>query len=111
MTDIGGLVGDRALIKRWRGLILEVVYNGHRHQRSRMDSVGLWGMLQDLGQNPSLNDVITMLQQLRDRRYLHFDEERNKYTNEISITKIQITPAGCDLVEGLVKDDPAVRIL
>ncbi|ABF42405.1 hypothetical protein Acid345_3404 [Candidatus Koribacter versatilis Ellin345] len=104
-------VTDIALMRRWRGAILEYVYNGHRHQQSRMDGVALWGMMQDFGHMASLNDVITMLQQLRDREYLTFEETRNKYTNEISITKIQITPEGCDLVEGLVKEDPAVRIL
>jgi len=100
-----------ALQKRWRGLVLELVYDGHRKQESRLDDLTLWGLMRDLGHGDvSQSDVITLLQDLRDRRYLRFNQEKNDYSGRITISQIEITPEGRDLVEKIRTSD-AVRIL
>jgi hypothetical protein len=96
--------------KRLRGEILELVDEGHQEQRSRFTDVILWGVLQRLKYDVSQNDVITVLQDLRDRGYLAFEQDKDRRTNTIRISFIQITPAGRDLLEG-TKIDAAVNIL
>lgn len=102
---------DVAVQKRRRGLILELVYDGHRKQESRLDHLMLWGLMQDLGQNDvSQNEVVTLLQDLRDRKYLRFKQQKNDWDGRVSISEIEITPEGRDLVEKLKSND-AVRVL
>ena len=97
--------------KRLRGAILELVVQEHQEQRPRMNDLVLWGVLQKLHYEVSQNDVITLLQDLGDRRYLTFSEEKNRKTGEVRISLIQCTPKGRDLVEGNIDDDPAVHVL
>lgn len=97
-------IQDVHVVKRLRGAIVEIVYQGHREQRTRMDAVMLWGVLRDLQYDVSENEVITQLQDLKERHYLDFLEERLRKTGEVMISKIQITPGGRDLVEGTVQD-------
>jgi hypothetical protein len=52
----------------------------------------------------SRNQVATFLQDLKDRDYIAFDQSKDDDTNRIDIFKIQMRPAGRDLVEGLSKD-------
>jgi hypothetical protein len=96
--------------KRLRGEILELVDEGHSEQRSRFTDVILWGVLQRLKYDVSQNDVITVLQDLKDRNYLSFEQDKNLRTGAVRISQIQITPAGRDLLEG-TKADAAVHIL
>jgi hypothetical protein len=98
------------VLTRWRGIVLELVYDAFRKKEPRYDYVMLWGMMRKLGQDLGLNDVIFVLRQLQDRGYVDFTEEKNKFTNETRITDVVIEPKGCDLVEQLSKD-PAVTIL
>lgn len=101
-----------AQIKRLRGLILELVYNGHRMQESRLDDLSLWGLVQDLGYSDvSKNDVVTLLQDLRDRKYLAYLQKRDTRTGLVEIKEIEITPTGRDLVEKSAAEDPAVVLL
>jgi hypothetical protein len=96
--------------KRLRGEILEIVDEGHQEQRSRLNDLVLWGVLQKLKYDVSQNDVITLLQDLEDREYLKFVQDKNRRTGEIRISQIEITPAGRDLLEGTIKSD-AVHVL
>ena len=96
--------------KRLRGAILELVDEGHREQRSRMNDLVLWGVLQKLLYDVSQNDVITLLQDLGDRGYLAFTQTKNPRTSEVRISQIQITPKGRDVLEG-TEPDPAVHVL
>jgi|GEM_PF-975217 hypothetical protein len=96
--------------KRLRGHILELVDEGHKDQRSRLNNVILWGVLQRLKYDVGENDVITLLQDLKDRAYLTFDEQRDRRTRHVTISMIQITPRGRDLLEGTLSD-PAVHVL
>ncbi len=97
-------------VKRLRGEILELVDEGHRQQRSRMTDLILWGVLQRLKYDVSQNDVITTLQDLKDRKYIAFDQDKNQRSGVVRISQIQITPAGRDLLEETTKD-PAVHLL
>jgi hypothetical protein len=96
--------------KRLRGEILELVDEGHQEQRSRFTDVILWGVLQRLKYDVSQNDVITVLQDLKDRSYLTFEQDKDRRTGVVRISQIQITPRGRDLLEGTAMD-AAVHIL
>jgi hypothetical protein len=96
--------------KRLRGEILELVDEGHQEQRSRFTDAILWGVLQRLKYDVSQNDVITVLQDLKDRTYLAFEQVKEPRTGKVRISQIQITPAGRDLLEG-TRTDAAVNIL
>jgi hypothetical protein len=96
--------------KRWRGAILELVYDGHCKQESRLDDLMLWGLMRDLRHDVGQNDVRTMLQQLGEMQYLRFKLEKNDLTNEVRLLEIEITRNGIALVEK-VKTDELVRIL
>jgi hypothetical protein len=99
-----------ALRKRWRGLILELVYDGHIKQESRMDDLALWGFMRDLGQDVGQNDVRTLLQQLSEMKYLRFVSQKNDVTNETRMYEIEILRGGILLVEKEDKD-ALVRVL
>lgn len=98
---------DAAQNKRTRGVIIELLYGRHAAQKSRLDHVALWHMLRDLGCDVGENDVITQLQDLFDRGYVAFKQEKNRYTNRAEISLIQVTPRGRDLFERTTSD-PAV---
>ncbi|HWQ96724.1 MAG TPA: hypothetical protein VN577_20050 [Terriglobales bacterium] len=108
---------DGAQMNYLRGSILKLVYSNFRDQAPHMDGVVLFGVMERLRMPGPLNDWTTALQQLRDRGYLTFEQERNKWTGRVRIHRISITPKGCDLVEGNLRDkegskieDPAVPI-
>jgi hypothetical protein len=98
-------------VKRIRGLILELVNEGHQAQSPRLSDVMMWALLQRLNHEVSQNDVITVLQDLGDRGYLKFVQEKNRRTGIVTISQIQITPEGRDQLEGNDPPDPALHIL
>ena len=98
---------DAAQNKRIRGVIIELLYGRHAAQQSRTDHVALWHMLTDLGCDVGENDVLTHLQDLFDRGYAVFVQKKNRWTNRVEISLIQLTPKGRDLFEGTITD-PAV---
>lgn len=95
-------MADVHQVRRLRGAVLELVYARHSEQQSRMDHVALWSMLRELQHDAGENDVLTVLQDLKDRGYLTFSEKKNRLTNRTEISLIQITPKGRDLVEEVV---------
>jgi hypothetical protein len=96
--------------KRWRGVVLEIVYDGHQKQESRLDDLVLWGMMRDLGHDVGQSEVLTLLQYLQAAKYLTFKQDRDKITNVVRISQIEITPEGCALVEK-ERTDPMVHVL
>jgi hypothetical protein len=94
-----------AQFKRWRGAILGYVYSGLHDGEHRMDDLTLFGMMQDFNHGIGLNQVRGLLHELRGGGYLKFDAARNTYTGETEISKIEITPDGCKVVEKIKKDD------
>jgi hypothetical protein len=101
-----------ALKKRWRGVVLELVYDGHSKQESRLDDLALWGLMRDLGHDVGQMDVRTLLQELGEMKYLRFRQERNDLTSEVRIFAIEITRGGIALIENKNEDkDALVRVL
>lgn len=98
---------DTGQIKRIRGGIVEVLYARHQAQQSRVDHVALWHILRDLGFDLGENDTLTQLQDLSDRGYVKYEAKRDRATNRLSISLIQLTARGRDLREG-TSEDPAV---
>jgi hypothetical protein len=103
-------VNNNVALRRWRGLALELIYESFRNHGRAIDHVMLWGMMQQLGQDLGGFDVIFVLRQMKDRRYIEYVESRNRLTNEVSLSQLKITPAGCDLVEKSA-EDPAILLL
>ena len=94
--------------KRLRGAILEILNTRHQAQQSRLDHVALWHVLLDLRFDLGENDLLTLLQDLYDRRLIAYEESRDRRTNRVSVFKLQLTPAGRDLCEG-TSTNPAVK--
>jgi predicted transcriptional regulator len=95
---------DAAQNKRTRAVIIELLNIRHSEQRSRPDHVLMWHMLLDLGADASENEVLTLLQDLFDRGYVAYREEKDRRTSRVSISQIQLTPKGRDLIEGTITD-------
>ena len=98
---------DTTEIKRLRGVIVEVLYGRHQAQQSRVDHVALWHIVRDLGCDVGEFDVVTQLQDLSDRGYLKYEERKDRRTNRLDISLIQLTSRGRDLREETVVD-PAI---
>jgi len=92
-------------IRQLRATILRTVYDNHRQQQSRLRLVLLEGMLERLFFEVARNDLIAVLQDLKERGYLNFREDRDRYTRKVNIGEIQITPKGRDLVEKTETDE------
>lgn len=95
--------------RRLRGQILMLLRGRHNAQRSRMDDIALTHALQSLAFTVGLNDVVTLLQDLRGRRFVDFTQRHNSFTGRVYIEKIELTPAGRDQVEENQPTDPAVE--
>jgi hypothetical protein len=103
------MVLDTAATKRLRGAIVEVLYSRHQAQQSRVDHVALWHILRDLGFDLGENDCLMALQDLSDRSYLTYHENKDRRTNRVDISLIQLTSRGRDVREGTI-NDPAILI-
>jgi hypothetical protein len=98
--------------KQLRAAILGILYDNQRAQRSRLRMVMLNGALEKLFFEITPNDLITVLQDLKERGYATFKEgfanEDDRRAGRRTLGEIQILPAGRDLVER-TKTDMAVQ--
>jgi hypothetical protein len=94
-----------ARYKRWRGVMVELVYQNFHNQGSRYDDIGLWGVMRDMGHDLGVNQARALLIELKESGYLRFKAVKNDYTNETEISEIEITPDGCKVAERLKPDD------
>lgn len=94
--------------KTLRAAILGLVYDNQRRRFSRLGLVQLGGALEKLFYDLSLDDLITVLEDLKERGYIDFDRSKDQRTWHVQVEKIRILPAGRDLVEKTTSD-PAVR--
>ncbi len=92
-------------IKRFRGAMLMLLCEGHNAQRSRMDDVAMAHALQSLAWDIGLNDVLTVLQYMRGRGWVGYREWRNRVTNRLELSQIELLPDGRDLVEGISRSE------
>lgn len=93
--------------RQLRGLILTMVYVNHNRQRTRLTSTVIGGTLHSEGYQFSRQDILTMIQDMRERGYLRFQSMRDD-DSHLFIFEIELTSAGRDLVDGL-RTDPAVQ--
>jgi hypothetical protein len=94
---------DPMAARQLRGLILTLVYVNHRRQGARLTSTVIRGTLQREGYQFSRNDVLAMLQDLKDRDYLRYRQMRGD-DERLFIFEIEITSSGRDLVDGYETD-------
>ncbi len=90
--------------RQLRGLILTLVYVNQRRQGNRLTSTVIRGTLQREGYQFSRNDVLTILQDLKDRDYLRYSQMRDD-DERLFIFNIEITAIGRDLIDGYIPDD------
>jgi len=96
---------DSEVVRNLRGVLLQMVYDNHREQKPAPSVVVLCGALERLGwADLSLNQLVTVLQDLKQRGYLSFTENRDRRSGRLDLVGIAITPAGRDLVEGTRED-------
>lgn len=96
-------------IRNLRAAILQIIYDNHFERRSRLRLTPLHGALDRLRFEVSEDELVTVLEDLKERGYLTFskDEQKWRKSRELVIGEIQIMPAGRDLVEK-TRNDPAV---
>ena len=88
-------------VRNLRAAILQVVYDNHFGRRSRLRLTPLHGALDRLRFDVSEDELVTVLEDLKERGYITFtrDEEKWRKSRDLVIGEIQIMPAGRDLVE------------
>lgn len=96
-----------ANIRELRATILQIVYDNHFSRSSRLRLTPLHGALERLFFDVSEDELVTVMEDMRERGCLTFtrDEKKWKKSRELIIGEIQITPKGRDLVE----DAPGAR--
>ena len=97
---------DPKAARQLRGLLLTLVYLNHNRQGGRLTSTVLRGTLQREGYQFSRPDILTILQDLKDRQFLRYEQMRDPEEHAF-IFNIEITARGRDLVDGMISD-PAV---
>jgi transcription initiation factor IIE alpha subunit len=95
--------------RRLRGVVLKLIYENHEAQQHRLDDVTLTGVLERLQFDVYVNLVREILQDLKERKFISYDSEKNRTTGTHAIRKIQITPCGRDIIEKTTAD-PAVEV-
>jgi hypothetical protein len=99
-----------ARLKRLRGAILELLRDNHDRQWSHLDATALWSaLLRGLRFDVSKNEVKTLLQDLGDRGYVRYIQQKDNDTGEVFLVQIELTAKGRDLLEETITD-PAVEL-
>lgn len=95
--------------RRLRGHILMLLRARHNLQKSRMDDVELTSALQSLGYSLLTQDVVTLVQDLGDRKFVRYIQRRNWLTNRVCLERIELTSSGRDQAEENLPTDPSVE--
>ncbi|MEZ2347415.1 hypothetical protein [Terriglobus sp. RCC_193] len=91
---------------RLRREVLQHVYNNHAAQMHRLQHLTLLDILRRRGYSTlGERDIITVLQDLCDRKYLTCETEHDDWSGDLLLKSIEITPVGRNLVEGFAKDE------
>jgi hypothetical protein len=94
--------------KRFRGEVLRMLAVRHGQQQSRMDDVALCHALRSLAWEVDINDVVTILQEMKQREWVTFRFIKSIYNRRTEISQIEIMPAGQDLMDQTTTN-PAVE--
>lgn len=93
--------------KKFRGDILRLLAIAHDKQRSRMSDTEICVNLKALAIDCELPDVVTILQEMKDRDWVTFRQIKNIFPRRVQLLEVQILPDGRDLVEQTT-ENPAV---
>ena len=94
--------------KRFRGEVLRMLSVRHGQQQSRMDDVALCHALRSLAWDIDINDIVTILQEMKGREWVDFRQIKSIFNRRAEISLIEITPDGQDLVDQTTTN-PAVE--
>jgi hypothetical protein len=74
------------------------------------DAALMYRMLDDSGETLTINQVVELLRDLKERGYIRYEQKRVP-TEELPVIRwIRLEPAGRDILEGTT-NDPAVDLL
>ncbi len=102
-------IDDPQAARHLRGLILRLIYLNHNAQRKRLTSTVIRGTLEREGWGFDPEDVITMLQDLKERGYIRFKSVRVPVFPNVHLFEIELLPPGRDLCDG-IGEDAAVQV-
>ena len=102
------MTAQKERLRRLRWEILNLVYRNHHDQKPRLTDSIIFGVLERLHYDASLNEVRTLLQDMKGRGWLSYASEKDLDTGRTRIFKIEITPEGRDQVEDSDARDPAL---
>src|SRR5437016_1051439 len=93
-------------IRQLRAAILQIIYGNQVSQRSRLRFTPLHGAVSRLFFDVSENELITVLQDLKERGYISYERDEDEYrrSHKTVIGALQIQPRGRDLVERTLID-------
>ena len=94
--------------KRFRGEVLRMLAVGHGRQQSRMDDVAMCHALRSLAWDIDINDVVTILQEMKLRNWVSFRQIKSIYNSRAELSQVEILPDGQDLVDQTTTN-PAVE--
>jgi hypothetical protein len=94
--------------RMFRGEILRMLAVGHAQQQPRKDDTQLALALRDNLWDIDINDVLTIMQEMKGRGWVTFRADRSEFSSRVRLSKIEILPPGVDLYEGTTTD-PAVE--
>lgn len=100
---------DARTKKRLRFVILEIIYEQHEKQRHRHGDVTLTGVLVRLGHDVYVDLVRALLQDMKERELIAYDDSKDRQTGKFTIFNIEIRPKGRDLVEAN-EDNPLAEV-
>jgi hypothetical protein len=103
----GSLIDSPAAARQLRGVLLRLLYVNHNRQLHRPSSTALWSVVQRKGYEFVREDIITILQDLKQRGYVVYEQMRD--AGSVRLLSIEITHRGRDVCDKY-KSDPAVQV-
>lgn len=91
-----------SLNRRRRGKILELLRACEPHAIA--DAQDLYRLLQDVGETLTLDELTTLLRDLRGRHCIKFDAKHDERRPLPAFFLIRLTPRGRDVLDGAVED-------
>lgn len=92
--------------RQLRGLLLRLLFVNHNMQQRRLTSTMLDSVLKREGHQFTREDVVTQLQDLKDRGYVRFEQVRME-NYRVHLFNIEITSIGRDVFVGN-RPDPMI---
>lgn len=98
-----------AATRQLRGIVLRLIYVNHQTQGERLNSTLIWAVVQREGYRFERDNILYVLQDLRDRNYVRYESMDDEERDREFIYQIEITADGRDLMDGHRKDPMVQR--